>query len=418
MALPTPPSSTDPANFAARADAFLGALPDFQVEMNDLEASVEQMKEDTEAAVAAANAAGLADAAANATAANQARIDAQAAATTAQGQVTAATAQADRAENEADRAAQAAADAEAAAGVIPPTSGNNGKYLRVKADASGTEWAAAGGPRRMASRNSNTQIVVADSATLIPLTGTFTQTFAAASVLGPDFVVWLQNTGTGDITLDPNSSETIDGLASFVMYPGEVRLIGSTGSSLWSVVINAFKKTFIASGDFIAPPGYGSPGVCTLTGFLWGGGAGGTPSAGAGGGGAGLPFTLSLVPGTIYPVVVGASAPANTLGNASTFAGLTAPGGGHSLGGAAPGMPPGSYGGGGNGGANANGAGGDSYLGGGGGGGGTTGAGGKSVLGGQGGYGSSPYVPPTTPGGGGRSNAPGARGELRLWGVI
>jgi hypothetical protein len=35
-ALPTPPSRSDPANFADRGDAFLGALPTFQSEANDL----------------------------------------------------------------------------------------------------------------------------------------------------------------------------------------------------------------------------------------------------------------------------------------------------------------------------------------------------------------------------------------------
>ena len=32
--LPTPPSRSDPANFAARGDAFLGALPTFATEAN------------------------------------------------------------------------------------------------------------------------------------------------------------------------------------------------------------------------------------------------------------------------------------------------------------------------------------------------------------------------------------------------
>jgi hypothetical protein len=38
--LPTPPSRDDPANFATRADAFLGALPDFATEANALAVDV------------------------------------------------------------------------------------------------------------------------------------------------------------------------------------------------------------------------------------------------------------------------------------------------------------------------------------------------------------------------------------------
>lgn len=50
--LPTPPSRNDPTNFAARADAFLGALPTFQTEANALEVAV-----DADAVAAAASAA-------------------------------------------------------------------------------------------------------------------------------------------------------------------------------------------------------------------------------------------------------------------------------------------------------------------------------------------------------------------------
>lgn len=49
--LPTPPSRNDPTNFAARADAFLGALPTFQTEANALEVAV-----DADAVSAAASA--------------------------------------------------------------------------------------------------------------------------------------------------------------------------------------------------------------------------------------------------------------------------------------------------------------------------------------------------------------------------
>ena len=38
--LPTPPSRTDAANFNARADAFLGALPTFAAEANALATEV------------------------------------------------------------------------------------------------------------------------------------------------------------------------------------------------------------------------------------------------------------------------------------------------------------------------------------------------------------------------------------------
>ena len=62
--LPTPPSRDDPTNFATRADAFLGALPDFATEANALAVDV-----NADAVAAAADATAATAAAAAATAA-------------------------------------------------------------------------------------------------------------------------------------------------------------------------------------------------------------------------------------------------------------------------------------------------------------------------------------------------------------
>ncbi len=63
--LPTPPSRNDPTNFSTRADAFLGALPDFATEANALAVDVNA---DAVAAAAAETAATAAAAAATAAA--------------------------------------------------------------------------------------------------------------------------------------------------------------------------------------------------------------------------------------------------------------------------------------------------------------------------------------------------------------
>lgn len=56
--LPTPPSRQDPANFANRADAFLGALPTFAAEANALQADVnDKQQAAANSATAAANSA-------------------------------------------------------------------------------------------------------------------------------------------------------------------------------------------------------------------------------------------------------------------------------------------------------------------------------------------------------------------------
>ena len=83
-ALPTPPSRSDPATFAARGDAFLGALPTFVTEANALQTDVNAKQA---AASVSANAAQadriLCDAAAAAVAAQSPVTNAAAAAASA-----------------------------------------------------------------------------------------------------------------------------------------------------------------------------------------------------------------------------------------------------------------------------------------------------------------------------------------------
>jgi hypothetical protein len=165
-------------------------------------------------------------------------------------------------------------------------------------------------------RTSNTILGTADASTLIAITsGTFTQTFTAAATLGSGWFCYIQNAGTGDITLDPNGSETIDGLTSYIMYPGEARLVQCTGTAFNTVVLNSFKRTFNSSDTFYTPPGYN-----VLSGLLWaGGGSGGSHAAAGGSGGSGggggacVPFDLaaSLFP-TSLTVTIGAGGVAVT----------------------------------------------------------------------------------------------------------
>lgn len=120
-------------------------------------------------------------------------------------------------------------------------------------------------------RTSNTILAESDRGTLIDITsGTFTQTFTAAATLASGWCCYYRNSGTGDVTLDPDAAEQIDGLASFIMYPNECRLIQCTGTAFTSVVLSPFFKTFTATGTFTKPPGY----TC-FSGLIWSGGSSG-----------------------------------------------------------------------------------------------------------------------------------------------
>lgn len=175
-----------------------------------------------------------------------------------------------------------------------------------------------------AARAANSQLVAADKGRLIDITGgTFVQTFAAVSALGDGWWCWIRNSGTGDVTIDPAAAELIDGLSSFVMYPGECRLVQCDGAALRSVVINAFTRDFSATGIFVLPPGYKSILV-----ELWGAGGGGNggqrgPSGSnsnnysGGAGGAAGGFTSRKIKSSSVPSVLNVSIGAGGAGGAA-----------------------------------------------------------------------------------------------------
>jgi hypothetical protein len=339
-------------------------------------------------------------------------------------------------------------------------------------------------------RSSNTVFAAADKDKFIEYTGSFTQTFGSAASLGANWKVVLKNAYTDSVYLTPSGGATIDGVADFLMYPGEARLLQCDGTNFHSVVLQPFVATYTASGFFFKPPGYKHFG-----GLLWGGGGSGAKTSGSnsasgGGGGACAPFVLastSLAASETVTIGAGGAAvsAANTSGNAggnSTFGALLTSygggagfqdgaasnlsgGGGGGVFGAGPigsgsavsgGQPqvasgysnpgyggggssaggPGLdavYGGGGGGGGHSvisPGVGGRSYFGGGGGGatgsGAAVSAGGASLFGGAGGAAvlAASGVAGTAPAGGGgatitgTASGAGARGELRIWGIV
>jgi len=165
-------------------------------------------------------------------------------------------------------------------------------------------------------RTANVAFTVNDSGYLIDVTsGTFTQTFGAASTLGDGWHVWMKNAPTGgDVTLDPNASETIDGLTSFVMYPGEFRLVQCDGAAFRSYVLNPFNRTFDSSATFVKPPGYRFFGGKITNGGNSGrkGGGGGSVIPGGAGGGT-YPFLLAAgLFGATEAITVGAGAAGQT----------------------------------------------------------------------------------------------------------
>lgn len=294
-----------------------------------------------------------------------------------------------------------------------------------------------------------------DKGKVIRLDGTFTLAFTSAATLGAGWWCWLHNVGSGPVTLDPNSTQQIDGLTSYLSYPGEMRLVWCTGSAFRSVVAHPFRHAYTASGTFIDPPGYR---MLNVRG--WGAGGSGAKGASSGavtggGGGGCMDHQYQPAPGTSRAVAIGAGgAPVtaeSTAGNAggdTTFSVFIWPGGAGGFVGiaaagasAAPGQLDGAYGGatgdrsakpvfgGGGSHTTSDNEGKSSIYGGAGGGAGSVNAaarnGGASMYGGAGGAGGDSTdgadgAAPAGAGGGTRTGATsgaGARGQLEIWGV-
>lgn len=164
-------------------------------------------------------------------------------------------------------------------------------------------------------RTSNTKIIAADRGSLVDFTGgTWTQTFDPAANLGAGWWLHLRNSGAGDVTLQAAGAEQIDGRNSYVVYPGEARLLQSDGTTIRSTVLASFSKVFTASQPFLPPPGYAWFDAAGLGG-AGGGAGGGTARPGVediyagGGGGGGAFFERRIAANALAPsetVTIGA----------------------------------------------------------------------------------------------------------------
>lgn len=72
-------------------------------------------------------------------------------------------------------------------------------------------------------------VVAADRGKVIDCSGTWTMNIAAAATLGDGFSFAIRNSGTGAITIDPNLSETINGLTTFVIGGGDFVIVYCDG---------------------------------------------------------------------------------------------------------------------------------------------------------------------------------------------
>lgn len=174
------------------------------------------------------------------------------------------------------------------AGIIQvTTAGTSGQVLTSNGAGVDPTFQAASGALTLVSQSTTLAAIL--SGQLYRCTGTFTATFQAASGQTSPWYTRFVNEGSGVITFARTGADTIDGLTTYALYPGEVRDFYRASSSAYiSVVVAPFTAQFTASGTFVEPPGYTS---LLLDGIGAGAGGGYTRNVhsdeGAGGGGGG-----------------------------------------------------------------------------------------------------------------------------------
>jgi hypothetical protein len=88
--------------------------------------------------------------------------------------------------------------------------------------------------------------------------GAGTLSFDGAPVLGSDWFVNVRNSGTGDLTLDPSSSELINSASTLTLSPGDSAIVVTNGVQFWTIgfgqsAVYAFSVLSIdisGSGDY------------------------------------------------------------------------------------------------------------------------------------------------------------------------
>lgn len=187
----------------------------------------------------------------------------------------------------------------------------------------------------LSTRTSDVPITQTDNVSIIVYTtGGFTQTFDDAANLQTGLWFYTRNDTSADITFLANDA-LLDGLSTYISYPGETRLWQFNGTDFNTIVINPFTKEFSVSGNFVKPPRYNYFDTVTQGPGAGGGGgegrAAGTARAG-GAGGAGGARLLRRIPAsalvTNSTVAIGAGGVGgvganNGVGNPGNAGGVT-----------------------------------------------------------------------------------------------
>lgn len=115
---------------------------------------------------------------------------------------------------------------------LPAQAGNTGKGLETNGTTA--SWGFQRKITRRAIVGADTAITT-DRGNTLDLSGTFTLGFSAAATLTDGWYCYLANNGTGVITLDPNSTELIDGATTVRLYPNQSCVVYCNGTAFYTI---------------------------------------------------------------------------------------------------------------------------------------------------------------------------------------
>lgn len=175
------------------------------------------------------------------------------------------------------------------------------------------------------SQTSAYTLIGSDIGKVLRCTGAFTVSLTEAATLGSGFLCYVQNTGNGDIVLDPASTEQIDGALTYTLKPGYTVLLLCTGAAFSVVTLR--ERTYAnvaaytaASSTFTVPAD-----TYVIRGYAFGKGGDNTPGASGGGGGCAY-GDVAVTPGESVSVTISSGVANLTTGGTVRLTGNAASG--------------------------------------------------------------------------------------------
>lgn len=87
-------------------------------------------------------------------------------------------------------------------------------------------------------KSANYTALLADSGAVLSCTNTITIALTAAATLGDGWRIYIRNSGTGVVTINPNASETINGALTKTLGPGEAAFVACNGTLFYALFTN------------------------------------------------------------------------------------------------------------------------------------------------------------------------------------